>query len=82
MAKTKKVEQALKNIADATIMHWLRRARQELGLSTVKMGALLGVSCRTIENWEQGRPALKPAILLLEKIMTSRKAIAKAKGRV
>lgn len=33
----------------------IREARRKTGLNTADFGALLGVSGRTVENWEQGR---------------------------
>ena len=48
----------------------VRKARKRTGLNTTEFGALVGVSGRTIEGWEQGRrkPG-KPALLLIKKIM-------------
>lgn len=33
----------------------IREARRKTGLNTAAFGALLGVSGRTVEGWEQGR---------------------------
>ncbi len=50
----------------------LQKCRQALGLNCEELGEKLGVSGRTIENWEQGRrmistPALKLLAALFEK---------------
>lgn len=50
--------------------------RTRLALNTADFGQLLGVSGRTVENWEQGRNAPRgPALVLLKKL-------AKRKARV
>lgn len=41
----------------------VRATRQALGVSVEDFGRRLGVSARTVENWEQGRNAPHPAIL-------------------
>lgn len=47
----------------------IREARHKTGLNTSDFGALLGVSGRTIQNWEQGRNEPRgPALVLLRQI--------------
>lgn len=41
----------------------VRSTRHALGVSVEDFGRRLGVSARTVENWEQGRNAPHPAIL-------------------
>lgn len=43
----------------------IRRIRREHNLSTGDMAARLGVSPRTVENWEQGRRIPKSGIALV-----------------
>ncbi len=48
----------------------VRNARKRTGLNTTNFGALIGVSGRTIEDWEQGRRTPgKPALLLITKLL-------------
>lgn len=48
----------------------IRETRKRMRLNAREFGSLIGVSGRTVENWEQGRrkPG-KPALLLIKKIM-------------
>lgn len=48
----------------------IRETRKRVRLNTRDFGSLIGVSGRTVENWEQGRrnPS-KSAFLLIKKIM-------------
>lgn len=48
----------------------IREIRKRMGLNAREFGSLIGVSGRTVENWEQGRrnPS-KSALLLIKKIM-------------
>ena len=45
-----------------------RLLRKERGWSTTELGELAGVSRRTVEGWEQGRP---PNTVALLRLMTS-----------
>lgn len=45
----------------------LQQARQRLNLTQAELAPLLGVSLKTIKNWEQGiRKPSKAALMLLE----------------
>lgn len=45
----------------------IRALRKRLGLNCAGFGALIGVSGRTVEDWEQGRKKpSKPAVLLMQ----------------
>lgn len=48
----------------------VRNARKRTGLNTTNFGALIGVSGRTIEDWEQGRrnPG-NSSLLLIKKLL-------------
>lgn len=48
----------------------VRNARKRTGLNTTSFGALIGVSGRTIEDWEQGRrnPG-KSSLMLIKKLL-------------
>ena len=49
------------------IRELVRLARQNAGLNTADFGALLGVSGRTVEGWEQGRRTPSgPALILIK----------------
>jgi len=43
----------------------LQKLRHAAGLSTKELGEKLGVSQRTIENWEQGRYKIAAAVVKL-----------------
>lgn len=44
----------------------IRALRRRLGLNCANFGALIGVSGRTVEDWEQGRRTPSgPAIMLM-----------------
>lgn len=49
-----------------------KSARQAMGLNTAKMGEVLGISGRTVEGIEQGRPPPKPVLFLLQEILRTR----------
>ena len=42
--------------ARTTALHWpdAKAVREKLGLSQVQFAALIGISPRTLQNWEQG----------------------------
>lgn len=44
----------------------LKAIRAKHGLSNKALAEICGVSPRTIEGWEQGRPMPKPAMMLLK----------------
>jgi putative transcriptional regulator len=47
----------------------IKEARRKTGLNTKEFGALLGVSGRTVENWEQGhRNPSGPAVKMMEQL--------------
>lgn len=43
----------------------IRAVRTKYNLNTKTLGEICGVSARTVEGWEQGRPVSKPAMMLL-----------------
>lgn len=43
----------------------VRAIRRALGLSVAAVGEACGVSPRTVEGWEQGKPMRGPAVLAL-----------------
>lgn len=43
----------------------VKQIRKARGLNTKAFAALLGVSDRTVENWEQGRSVPHPSVLIL-----------------
>ena len=50
--------------------------REEYGLSQAKFAALLGISVRTLQNWEQGRRRPQgPARVLLRVVSKHPKAV-------
>ena len=49
--------------------HGIQAARKEHGWSTSDLAEKLGVSSRTVENWEQGRLPNKTALLLLSHLI-------------
>ena len=46
-----------KNVLDTIPGHVLRQIRRKVGLSQSRFATLLGVSVRTLQDWEQGRRA-------------------------
>ena len=47
----------------------IRALRARLGLNTAAFGALIGVSGRTVEDWEQGRRTPSaPAVILMNRL--------------
>jgi DNA-binding transcriptional regulator YiaG len=57
-------------------------ARQKLGLSQREMATLMGVSCRTLQNWEQGqREPNQAAKMLLRVAIKHPRAVLDAIGR-
>ena len=46
----------------------VREVRRENSWTTQQMGKEMGVSARTVEGWEQGRPISGPAIRLLRQL--------------
>ena len=54
----------------------IRRIREATGLSQAKFATWLGVSLRSLQDWEEGRhPPTKRAIRLLEKAEASAKKL-------
>ncbi len=51
----------------------IKKLRQELGWSAWKLGKEVGVSPRTVEGWEQGRPISKLALKILKQIKNDTK---------
>ena len=47
----------------------LRKIRRTLKLSTDELAEIAGVSRRTVEGWEQGRPISGPAMRLIENFL-------------
>lgn len=47
----------------------IRQLRKLLGMSTDDIAKIAGVSRRTVEGWEQGRPIAKPALMLIEQFL-------------
>lgn len=47
----------------------IRRVRKLLDLSTDDLASIAGVSPRTVEGWEQGRPIPKEPLMLIQKFM-------------
>lgn len=45
----------------------IKNLRKKLGLSTAELGARVGVSRRTVEDWEQGRRNPGPSAKILLK---------------
>lgn len=46
----------------------VRKIRKKLALNRAQLGAMMGVSDRTIENWEQGRRSIPKPVAILMKI--------------
>lgn len=47
----------------------IRALRKRLGLNCADFGELVGVSGRTVEDWEQGRRVpSKPAVILMQSL--------------
>lgn len=44
----------------------IKAIRKQYSLSVKQLSEICGVSPRTIEGWEQGRPMPKPAMMLLK----------------
>ena len=55
----------------------IRTARIKLKLSVRDFGQLLGVSKRTVENWEQGRNAPRQGSLMLLRLMIGKRKKSK-----
>jgi len=48
----------------------LRAIRKDLDLTTAELGERLGVSGRTVEDWEQGRRKIRgPAVVLIRQLI-------------
>ena len=57
----------------------IRRLREQLGVSQRKFARMIGVSERTLQNWEQGRRSPQgPARALLKVFNENPKAVVKA----
>ena len=44
----------------------LKKIRKKNNLNTAQLGSMLGVSGRTVENWEQGRLVPQTVIILVK----------------
>lgn len=62
--------------AQPEIGDWVRRLRQEMGLTQEKFAAKLGVTFPTVNRWENKRAT--PSLLAMEKI----EALAKRLGKM
>lgn len=56
------------------------QARQQMGLSQVEFAELLGVSPRTLQDWEQGRREPTGAARMLLKVATKHPAMLRKIG--
>jgi DNA-binding transcriptional regulator YiaG len=72
------VDTARKNPKERTVTaSSIRKIRAKIGVSQRKFAGLCGVSPRTVQGWEIGRPPSGPAIQLLKNISTlTRKTIS------
>jgi len=52
------------------ITNHISRIRHKHGWSVAALGQLLGLSPRTVEGYEQGRPVPPPVLKLLEKVIS------------
>lgn len=55
-------------ISDAAV---IKHLRSECNMTAAKFGLLLGVSERTVNGWEQGRPVNALSILFIQKLFTT-----------
>ena len=57
---------------DGSVMDYatgIKTLRAKIGLSTQQLAQKIGVSRRTVEGWEQGRPISTPALKLLATLL-------------
>lgn len=53
--------------ARSSLIRWISRIREGFALTQKQFAAMLGISLRTLHNWEQGRRApTGPAMVLLQ----------------
>jgi len=50
-----------------------KRIRKALGMTVKEFAQIAGVSPRTVEGWEQGRPISKPAAMLIQNALSQKK---------
>jgi len=58
----------------------IKQTRQELGMTQAQLGAAVGVSERTIQNWEWGKTAPTPSqVKAIERLLTDREPVTTAR---
>lgn len=54
----------------------IKQARQQLGMTQAQLGAAVGVSERTIQNWEWGNTSpTKSQVKAIERLLTDREPV-------
>ena len=58
----------------------IEQARQELGMTQAQLGDAIGVSERTIQNWEWGKTSPRPAqVKAIERLLTDNEPVTIAR---
>lgn len=58
----------------------IEQARQELGMTQAQLGDAIGVSERTIQNWEWGKTSPRPAqVKAIERLLADREPVTIAR---
>jgi DNA-binding transcriptional regulator YiaG len=58
----------------------IEQARQELGMTQAQLGDAIGVSERTIQNWEWGKTSPRPAqVKAIENLLADREPVTIAR---
>lgn len=58
----------------------IEQARQELGMTQAQLGDAIGVSERTIQNWEWGKTSPRPAqVKAIERLLTDNEPVTFAR---